>query len=169
MAYHHGRKRRCKSLKLDPEDFRRNLARMDYERRRAQNLPTGLGAVEAACRTLVTQRMKRSRQRWTIDGRQAILTGRALAQSERFDGPWKLVSAECHRAVFFPESVVPNHAIRVPSICRDRNVARAAAKGPVAIPSVSRWASVRLPAFPRFHMPPMSSRTVGFPESGWRP
>jgi hypothetical protein len=52
---------------------------------------------------------------------------------------------------------------------RDRNVARAAAKGPVAIPSVSRWASVRLPAFPRFHMPPMSSRTVGFPESGWRP
>ena len=94
LAYHHGRKRRCKALKQELEYFRRNRARMDYARLRAQNLPIGSGVVEAACKTLVTQRMKRSGQRWSIDGGQAILTFRALAQSERFDGAWKLLSEE---------------------------------------------------------------------------
>ncbi|MCK7492751.1 MAG: hypothetical protein MZW92_15385, partial [Comamonadaceae bacterium] len=60
LAYHHGRKRRCKALKQELEYFRRNRARMDYARLRAQNLPIGSGVVEAACKTLVTQRMKRS-------------------------------------------------------------------------------------------------------------
>ncbi len=59
LAYHHGRKRRCKALKQELEYFRRNRARMDYARLRAQNLPIGSGVVEAACKTLVTQRMKR--------------------------------------------------------------------------------------------------------------
>ncbi len=107
LAYHHGRKRRCKALKQELEYFRRNRARMDYARLRAQNLPIGSGVVEAACKTLVTQRMKRSGQRWSSDGGQAILTFRALAQSERFDGAWKLVSAEYRRDVSFPENVVP--------------------------------------------------------------
>ena len=116
LAYHHGRKRRCKALKQELEYFRRNRARMDYARLRAQNLPIGSGVVEAACKTLVTQRMKRSGQRWSIDGGQAILTFRALAQSERFDGAWKLVSAEYRRDVSFPENVVPINAYRVSSV-----------------------------------------------------
>jgi len=33
-------------------------------------------------------------QGWTIDGGQAILTCRALAQRERFDTAWKMVAAE---------------------------------------------------------------------------
>ena len=72
--------------------------------------------VEAAGKTLVTQRMKRSGQRWSSDGGQAILTFRALAQSERFDGAWKLVSAEYRREISFPEKVVPIHAYRVSSV-----------------------------------------------------
>jgi hypothetical protein len=58
---------------------------------------------------------------------------------------------------------VPNHAIRVPSICRDRNVARAAAKGPVAIPSVSRWGRGRDAGYPA---PPAQTRTCGIAASG---
>jgi hypothetical protein len=58
LAYHHGRKRRCQALKQELKYFRRNRARMDYARLRAQNLPIGSGVVEAACKTLVTQRMK---------------------------------------------------------------------------------------------------------------
>ena len=116
LAYHHGRKRRCKALEQELAYFRRNRARMDYARLRAQNLPIGSGVVEAACKTLVTQRMKRSGQRWSSDGGQAILTFRALAQSERFDGAWKLVSAEYRRDVSFPENVVPINAHRVSSV-----------------------------------------------------
>ena len=107
LAYHHARKRRCKALKQELEYFRRNRARMAYARLRAENLPIGSGVVEAACKTLVTQRMKRSGQRWSIDGGQAILTFRALVQSERFDDAWKLLSAEYRRDVAFPENVVP--------------------------------------------------------------
>ena len=82
----------------------------------AQNLPIGSGVVEAACKTLVTQRMKRSGQRWSGDGGQAILSFRALAQSERFDGAWKMVSAEYRREISFPENVVPINAFRVSSV-----------------------------------------------------
>ena len=80
---------------------------MDYTRLCAENLPIGSGVVEAACKTLVTQRMKRSGQRWTVDGGQAILTFRALAQSARFDALWNMVSAAYRRDVSFPQNVVP--------------------------------------------------------------
>lgn len=116
LAYHHGRKRRCKALKQELAYFRRNRWRMDYAQLRAQNLPIGSGVVGAACKTLVTQRMKRSGQRWSINGGQAILTFRALAQSERFDGAWKLVSEEYRRDVSFPENVVPINAYQVSSV-----------------------------------------------------
>ena len=47
LAYHHGRKRRCKALEQELAYFRRNRARMDDARLRAQNLPIGSGVVEA--------------------------------------------------------------------------------------------------------------------------
>jgi hypothetical protein len=60
--------------------------------------------------------MKRSGQRWSSDGGQAILTFRALAQSDRFDAAWQKVAAEYHRDVRFPENVVPINALRVSSV-----------------------------------------------------
>jgi len=89
---------------------------MDYARLRAQNLPIGSGVVEATCKTLVTQRMKRSGQRWTIDGGEAILNFRALAQSDRFDAAWQRVSAEYRRDVSSPENAIPINAYRVASV-----------------------------------------------------
>ena len=115
LAYHHKRKPRCGPLKQELEYFRRNRSRMDYARMRAQNLPIGSGVVEAACKTLVTQRMKRSGQRWTTEGGQAILTFRAMAQSDRFDTAWEMVSAEYRRKVSFPKYVVPINVFRVAS------------------------------------------------------
>jgi hypothetical protein len=41
--------------------------------------------MEAACKTLVTERMKRSGMRWREAGGQAILTLRGWVQSDRFD------------------------------------------------------------------------------------
>ena len=44
--------------------FREHRHRMRYSDLRAQNLPIGSGVVEAACKTLVSQRLKRSGMRW---------------------------------------------------------------------------------------------------------
>ena len=56
---------------------------MRYAAAQTQNLPIGSGVVEAACKTLATERMKRSGMRWRQAGGQAILTFRALHQSTR--------------------------------------------------------------------------------------
>jgi hypothetical protein len=66
----------------------------------------GSGVVEAPCKTVVTQRMKRSGQRWGIDGGQAILTFRALAQSDRFDAAWQLLSASYRRNITPSQNIV---------------------------------------------------------------
>lgn len=84
--------------------FRRHRHRMHYAE--AQNLPIGSGVVEAACKTLATQRMKRSGMRWRHRGGQAILTFRALHQSERFERAWKLLSDTYKRIVEIPENVM---------------------------------------------------------------
>jgi hypothetical protein len=73
--------------------FRKHRHRMRYATLRAAKLPIGSGVVEAACKTLATQRLKRSGMRWRHAGGQAILTFRALAQSDRFDKAWALVAA----------------------------------------------------------------------------
>jgi hypothetical protein len=86
--------------------FRRHRHRMRYAQAQAQNLPIGSGVVEAACKTLATQRMKRSGMRWRQAGGQAILTLRALHQSERFARAWKLLSRTYQRTVEIPENVV---------------------------------------------------------------
>jgi hypothetical protein len=56
-------------------------------------IPIGSGVVEAACKTLVAQRMKCSGMRWGENGGQAILTVRGWSQSERFDHAWALLAA----------------------------------------------------------------------------
>jgi hypothetical protein len=68
--------------------FREHRHRMRYSDWQAQFLPIGSGVVEAAGKTLVSQRLKRSGMRWRVPGGQAILTFRALCQSERFERAW---------------------------------------------------------------------------------
>ena len=87
--------------------FRRHRHRMCYATMQARGLPIGSGVVEAACKTLVTQRLKRSGMRWRHAGGQAILTFRSLVQSDRFDHGWQLLSATYRRNVSPPENVVP--------------------------------------------------------------
>jgi hypothetical protein len=86
--------------------FRRNRHRMHYAEIKAKGYPIGSGVVEAACKTLVTQRMKRSGMRWRHEGGQAILTLRALAQSDRFDRGWNLLAESYKSKVTLPRNVV---------------------------------------------------------------
>ena len=80
---------------------------MGYAEAKARHLPIGSGVVEAACKTLVTQRLKRSGMRWRHAGGQAILTLRALIRSGRFDSAWELLSGAYRREVNIPDNVVP--------------------------------------------------------------
>jgi len=101
-----------KALSLAVGYFRRHRARMRYATVRGAGLPIGSGVVEAACKTLVAQRLKRSGMRWREAGGQAILTLRSLLQSERFEDGWQLI-ARCYRSdVPLPTNVIlfPNTA-----------------------------------------------------------
>ena len=87
--------------------FRGNRHRMGYADAKAQGLPIGSGVVEAACKTLVTERLKRSGMRWGPCGGQAILTLRSLVQSRRFDHAWSLLAQSYRTQVSCPDNVVP--------------------------------------------------------------
>jgi hypothetical protein len=86
--------------------FRRHRRRMDYAAAAERRLPIGSGVIEATCKTLATQRLKRSGMRWRHAGGQAILTLRALVQSNRFEHAWNLLSATYQTSVSIPDNVV---------------------------------------------------------------
>jgi hypothetical protein len=62
-----------------------NIDRMKYKEFRSKGLSIGSGPMEAAHRTVIQTRMKRSGQRWTPDGAQAMLNLRVLKESDRWD------------------------------------------------------------------------------------
>ena len=84
-------KQRRKLLNAERNYFKNQRNRMDYAAYQARGLPIGSGGVEAACKTLATQRLKRSGMSWR-DGKQAILTIRSLQQSNRWAAAWVLLS-----------------------------------------------------------------------------
>jgi hypothetical protein len=84
---------RSTKIATELEYFRKRQKRMRYAAMKAQGLPIGTGLTEAACKTLVTQRLKQSGMRWSQDGGQSILNLRSWAQSERFDQAWAMVAA----------------------------------------------------------------------------
>ena len=86
--------------------FRKNKHRMRYAEWKRQGFMIGSGLVEAACKTLVAQRLKLSGMRWGAKGAQAVLTMRGWDQSDRFDEAWALVAATYHRDVHVLANVV---------------------------------------------------------------
>lgn len=70
---------------------RNNLHRMDYPRYRAEGWQIGSGHIEAACKTVVNQRLNRSGMRWGGDGADAVCHLRALYESEpgQWDAFWE--------------------------------------------------------------------------------
>ena len=86
--------------------FQRNRNRMRYADTQARHLAIGSGIVEADCKTLVTQRLKRSGMHWRRADGQAILTLRALLQSSRFDRAWALLCETYRHEVMVPDNFV---------------------------------------------------------------
>jgi hypothetical protein len=106
LCYLRDKHPRNRKIQAELTYFRRNRERMRHAAAREQNLPIGSGVVEAACKTLVTQRMKRSGMRWLHEGGQAILTLRSLVQSDRFDRAWALLVDTYRARVSVPRNVL---------------------------------------------------------------
>ena len=79
--------------------FTNNQHRMKYAEAKEKNFPIGSGIVEAACKSLVGQRLKRSGMSWHFEGGQAILNLRALIKSHRFDCAWEMISEKFRTTV----------------------------------------------------------------------
>ena len=121
LKYQHSRAGGNKRKRLEAEltYFRNQKPRMHYADYIRRGLPIASGVMEAACKTLVTQRtphhpppawrcqravgrwvrVKRSGMAWTLTGGQAILTLRSLIQSQRWSSAWGLVSADFRQTV----------------------------------------------------------------------
>jgi hypothetical protein len=77
--------------------FRKNKQYMEYSRFIENGWPIGSGVIEAACKSVVKQRMCRSGQRWTRKGGQTILTLRSYVKSNRWDGFWNAFSKDYYK------------------------------------------------------------------------
>lgn len=125
LRYHYGRSRghKRKRLKTQLTYFCNQKHRMHYAEYIRQGLPIASGVVEAACKTLVTQRMKQSGMMWGQIGGQAVLTLRSLIQSDRWKPAWELLRAEFRKTVTvcdthqtvpgvtLPDSVPPRQSV----------------------------------------------------------
>ena len=79
--------------------FTNNLqkSRMNYSESIAANEPIGSGVTEAACKTIVKQRLCQSGMRWKDKGASTILSLRSLIKS---DGRWKQFWAKVNQYGF---------------------------------------------------------------------
>jgi hypothetical protein len=71
LAYLSRKHPRVKRLRSELSCFRKNRHRMRYAEWKAEGFVIGSGIVEAACKTLVAQRLKLSGMRWSSTGAQA--------------------------------------------------------------------------------------------------
>lgn len=75
------------------EYFRQNAQAMRYETFRAMGLFVGSGVIEAGCKTVIGQRLKRSGMFWSLRGANAIIALRCCLKSRRFEQFWEDAAA----------------------------------------------------------------------------
>jgi len=73
---------------IEAEYFLSNAQRMRYPAFRAKGMPIGSGIAEAACKTVVSTRAKRSGMRWTPQGLDAVLALRTCVLNQSYNSFW---------------------------------------------------------------------------------
>lgn len=74
---------------IEADYFLSNAERMRYPTFRAKGMHIGSGIAEAACKTVVSTRAKKSGMRWTPDGLDAILALRTSVLNQSYDSFWE--------------------------------------------------------------------------------
>lgn len=83
---------RMKTLKTSVTYFRNHYDQMQYWRHVEEGLPIGSGVTEAACKTLIKQRLCASGMRWKDEGAAALISLRALKLTQmRWDSFWSKI------------------------------------------------------------------------------
>jgi hypothetical protein len=80
---------------IEAEYFRTNIERMRYPTFRAQGMHIGSGIAEAACKTVVSTRAKRSGMRWTPAGLDAVLALRTAVLNRSYEDFWQSRRHRC--------------------------------------------------------------------------
>jgi hypothetical protein len=86
--------------------LRRHRKWLRYGEYRRQGLPIGSGVTEAACKTVFTQRLKRSGMRWEVSGGQVVVSLRIV----RLSGIWEAAVAQWLNSQQFPTPGVKQDA-----------------------------------------------------------
>lgn len=79
----------AQQVRTEANYFENNAERMRYPRFRRQGLFVGTGVVEAGCKTVIGDRLKRSGMFWTVRGANAIIALRCCRLSGRFEDYWE--------------------------------------------------------------------------------
>ena len=79
--------------------LRDHIRHLDYTENRRNHLPIGSGVTEAACKTVFTQRLKRSGMSWGVEGGQRIVDLRVI----RLSGVWSEVHQSYLQSQELPE------------------------------------------------------------------
>jgi hypothetical protein len=74
---------------IEADYFRINAERMRYPIFRAKDMHLGSGIAEAACKTVVSTRAKRSGMRWTPQGLDAVLALRTAVLNKTYKAFWQ--------------------------------------------------------------------------------
>lgn len=75
--------------------FSNQSARMKYSEYKRKNFPIGSGVTEAACKTLIKQRLCKSAMQWKKQGANVVISLRALVQTTgRWTQFWKMIDQQ---------------------------------------------------------------------------
>ena len=91
--------------------LKKRLRYLKYSEYRAAGLAIGSGITEAACKTVFTQRFKRSGMKWSTDGGAAILQIRTLSLS----GVWRSTFEQSLALADAELAAIPRHTNAAPS------------------------------------------------------
>ena len=86
-----GNTKGCVAIVQVKNYFVNNRGKMNYAELSAAGHSIGSGKVESANKMIVNVRMKRSGQRWSQEGGQAVMDLRSLDKSGRLDAAWQYV------------------------------------------------------------------------------
>jgi hypothetical protein len=78
---------------------RNNKRHMRYASVRRRGIPTGSGATEGACKSVIMIRTKGCGQRWHSKGVNSVLTLRGLWLSDRLPAGWRMLEERQHREI----------------------------------------------------------------------
>jgi uncharacterized protein UPF0236 len=79
----------AEKLRTEADYFEKNAEPMRYPKFRRQHLFVGSGVIEAACKTVIASRLKRSGMFWTVRGANAILALRCCHLNGHFEDYWE--------------------------------------------------------------------------------